>query len=214
MVRDNTVLIKYRTFVEEIDSVFERMQELYPKEMQCDSGCNDCCSAIFYIQLIEAVNIGMGFRELPEFVQNRVIERAENSHRLNEELHQRIVELREKGQMEALAELSIQRVPCPLQEDGRCLLYNLRPVTCRLYGIPTLINGEICSCPLSKFKLNENYPVVDMDDINARLREFSQELYKLLTNQEMPPEGILLPVSAVILKQEIATGIEEQEENQ
>ena len=32
---------------------------------------------------------------------------------------------------------------CPLLgDDDRCLLYQARPITCRLYGVPTAIAGQ------------------------------------------------------------------------
>lgn len=211
MAQSAIIFTKYRTLLTEVDEVFTRMRDLFPEEVQCNSGCHDCCAAVFYLQLVEAVSIGIAFRELPEKVKERAVARAHEAQTQNEELRDKVLKLQEQGQTEALAEISVHRIMCPLHEDGRCLLYKQRPITCRIYGIPTFIEDAVYSCPLSRFQPDRNYPVIDMDEINEKLRGLSRDLYKHLTNQPMPPEDILLPISAVILEEGIQTDIVDPE---
>jgi Fe-S-cluster containining protein len=64
---------------------------------------------------------------------------------------------------------------CPLLENGRCLLYEARPIICRTHGFPllTLREGEkvLDFCPLN-FKGVSTFPsnaILDLDLLNATL---------------------------------------------
>ncbi len=211
MTAETVIINKYLRLVAEIDDVVERMRKLYPEEVKCGSGCTECCSAVFYVQLVESISVGMAFRGLPEEVRARVLARCEEIQETHDEIHQRIVQKRTEGPKAAIAELSVQRVPCPLLEDGACLLYKQRPITCRVYGLPTVVDGGILACPESDFKPEKDYRSIDMDEIDQTLREFSQLLFRALTQEYMPTEGILLPISAILLNKEIETGLKSME---
>lgn len=51
--------------------------------------------------------------------------------------------------MERAAQIKLR---CPLLgQDDRCLLYAARPITCRVYGVPTAIAGQGHVCGFSAF---------------------------------------------------------------
>ena len=77
-----------------------------------------------------------------------------------------------EGLQEAAARIKLQ---CPLNEEGGCVLYEYRPITCRLYGVPQKIANRVVSCPRSKFSKGDRYTTVDVDEIQARLFEFSRD---------------------------------------
>ena len=65
---------------------------------------------------------------------------------------------------------------CPLLQKGRCLLYESRPVTCRLYGVPTASGGQAHTCHKAGFQQGGTYTTVDLDAVNQALNQLSSAL--------------------------------------
>ncbi len=141
-------------------------------------GCDDCCSVYYELSLIEAFVINGMFGEIvPRATARRVLKRAES-------LEPRFLQAKESlqalpseitgddGVQEAAAKIRLQ---CPMNEEGGCVLYEYRPITCRLYGVPQKIANRVVSCPKSEFLKGESYTTVDVDEVQARLFEFSRE---------------------------------------
>jgi Fe-S-cluster containining protein len=61
------------------------------------------------------------------------------------------------------------RVPCPLKQDHVCMLYESRPITCRVYGAPQQIGSRVVSCPKTGFEPGRSYTTVNMAEIQRRL---------------------------------------------
>jgi len=85
------------------------------------NGCEDnCCRSQFYHHtLVEYLYLHKGFRTLPEKMRQETMDRARD-------VYQRLASETEKPAL----------IMCPLNENGRCILYLYRPMICRLHGIP------------------------------------------------------------------------------
>jgi len=96
--------------------------------------------------------------------------------------------------------MAAERVRCPLlNEENKCDLYAYRPVTCRLYGIPTAIGGRGHTCGLSGFQEGVSYPTVNLDSVHAKLRELSQEIVDALRSTHVKMGDVLMPLSMALL---------------
>jgi len=106
-------------------------------------------------------------------------------------------EVKDKGAvMFGLAE---ERVRCPLLNDrGLCILYPYRPITCRLYGIPTAIGGVGHTCGKSGFQKGVRYPTINLDLIHNRLFELSKDLLRGVGSLSLEKSSILVPVSTAL----------------
>lgn len=105
----------------------------------------------------------------------------------------------EQHSEEVLHRLASERVRCPLLNDGnQCSLYAHRPITCRLYGIPTRINGSGYTCGKSGFKKGVVYPTVNLDIIHHKLRLLSQDLMKDIGSHRKDKAAIMTPVSVAL----------------
>jgi Fe-S-cluster containining protein len=95
----------------EMDQAYQQTADFYGFECQ---GCNDnCCRSLFYHHtLIECLYLVKGLLGLPLDRQKDVMNKA------------------------ALLMDSSQREMCPLNADGKCLVYAFRPMICRLHGLP------------------------------------------------------------------------------
>ncbi|MCP3889462.1 MAG: hypothetical protein GY702_11415 [Desulfobulbaceae bacterium] len=142
----------------------EQIITKHPKEALCKPGCADCCHAVFDVSFIEAAY-------LASFL---------NSHKdiLNEQ--QQFAE-QAALQFEQLIKTgdnpSTSRIRCPaLAEDNLCLAHKVRPVNCRTYGTPTIIDGTSHVCGLSGFDSKEKYATIDLAPLQKSLNEYSIEL--------------------------------------
>jgi Fe-S-cluster containining protein len=125
-----------------IDEWFAGIREKYGAEMQCGKGCTACCHGLFDISLADAVEVARGFQELPPGVQERVRSQALD-------LQRTIVQAFPGTPQPALWDERDERIdgivdaannpPCPcLGDAGECLIYEHRPLACRLEGVPMI----------------------------------------------------------------------------
>jgi hypothetical protein len=92
-----------------VDAFFERVTQRHGDDMQCATGCSDCCHVRLTVTQIEAAAI----REL--------------------------VASFSVTQREALSANAASAAPdrcTALDPAGRCLIYAARPITCRSHGAP------------------------------------------------------------------------------
>ncbi len=93
-------------------------------EFQC-KGCEDnCCFSLFFHHThVEKAYLHHGFSRLPQQDQENIITRAKAY--CNTTFDQ--------NGPDAVAS---KKAPCPLLLDGRCRLYEFRPMICRMHGLP------------------------------------------------------------------------------
>jgi Fe-S-cluster containining protein len=198
------VFQKYKAFVKQLDGVFESVQQQFSDCVNCKQGCADCCHALFDLSLVEALYINHRFFEKingPEKeaildVANKI---DRNIYRLKRKMA-KSVESGEKTEEQVLFEMAAERIRCPLlNSSNRCELYSDRPVTCRIYGIPTAIDGRGHTCGMSGFKEGDSYPTVNLESVHARLHELSQEIVATLRSTHVKMGEVLMPLSMALL---------------
>jgi Fe-S-cluster containining protein len=195
---------KYEALVQQIDGVFEDVRKKYPDGVKCQLECADCCHALFDLSLIEALYINRKF--IANVLEERKAEILEDANKVDRKIYQlkkkafKAVEAGDKTEDQVLFEMAAERIRCPLlNADNQCDLYDFRPITCRLYGIPTSISGRGHTCGLSGFKEGESYPTVNLDAVHAKLHEFSQEAVVTLKSKHVKMGAVLMPLSMALL---------------
>jgi Fe-S-cluster containining protein len=200
----DTVFKKYEALVKQVDDVFERVRLEYEDCVKCKLECSDCCHALFDLSLVEALYVNRQFIEtVAEERKNDILDKA---NKVDRDIYRRkrkafkAVETGEKSEEQVLLEMAAERVRCPLlNQKDLCDLYPYRPITCRLYGIPTAINGRGHTCGLSEFNEGTSYPTVNLDAIHAKLHELSQEIVVLLKSKHVKMGDMLMPLSMALL---------------
>ena len=122
-----------------------------------------------------------------------------------------------KNDVEILMNLAGERVRCALlNDDDMCDLYKYRPITCRLYGIPTSVEGISHTCGLSEFAAGQKYPTGNLDIIQKKLFEISAEFVGQIKTKYIKMAEMLIPVSMAILTDydEDYLGIKNQDESE
>jgi Fe-S-cluster containining protein len=134
------ILDDYRCLLAAADAWFARCQRELGEAVVCASGCSGCCRGLFDITLLDALLLRSEFERLPAEVQAPVRVRAkERLDALQTQwpgfVHPWILNLLPDRLWTEMPEEDI--TPCPLLgDDGRCLVYAGRPLTCRLHGLP------------------------------------------------------------------------------
>ncbi len=165
----------YLNLLDRVDTLCRRIEVEYLENIACRRGCDGCCLHISLFP-VEAENLARALQRLPESEVSRIREKARAAS---------------------------PDGPCPLLEDGACLLYSARPIICRTHGLPILVreNGKplIDFCP-KNFKGVESLPgraVIDLDVLNASMTAINA----LFVAQSFapPPEKERLTIAEALL---------------
>ncbi|HMK37198.1 MAG TPA: hypothetical protein VK463_19145 [Desulfomonilaceae bacterium] len=167
---------RYVELVCRADRLFESVRDRHGDLLSCKPGCDDCCSVYFQLSLIEAFFLsGMVRQHLRPTALERTLARADRIEPLFRQATTSLAHMHGAGRQELSDAAARLRVPCPLKEDRGCVLYEHRPITCRLYGVPQRIRGRVLSCPHNGFREGASYIAVDVDGIQETLHKYSRE---------------------------------------
>jgi hypothetical protein len=100
---------RYRELCAKVDGFFARVQARHGDEMACRAGCDACCHAHLSVTAVEAAEIRDALLALSAETRDRLATRA----------------------------AADPQDRCPaLELDGRCAVYEVRPLVCRSHGLP------------------------------------------------------------------------------
>ena len=198
-------LREYERLSKAAEESFKRIEHKHSDCVNCKIQCTECCYALFDLSLVEAIYINQRFKEISDKEQKeKILERASRSDRKVHKIKKKAYKDYEAGKSEEeiLEEMATERVPCPLlNENGHCELYEHRPITCKLYGVPTAIGGKGRTCGKSGFKKGTAYPTVNLDIIHKKLYELSSELARALRSRYAGLGEMLVPLSMALLNE-------------
>lgn len=196
--------LKYENIARKADFLFKTIQEKYSLSVTCHICCCDCCYAIFGVFPVEAAYLNYHFSRLDRKIKRDVLRRAEKADDEMLKVKDRLRVFDDKPQMKVFG-LGKQRVRCPFLTDKKeCVLYEKRPIICRIYGVPySLKDGEKENsyvCSISNFQEKVAYPTVKLDKLYNELVKLSKEL---LTEGGTPiaklnKADLMLPLSRVL----------------
>src|SRR4030065_917219 len=193
---------KYVLEARKADHLFKAIQEKYPLSVCCRIHCCDCCHAVFGIFPIEAAYINYNFNRLDRKIRRDILRRAEKAETEVLKTKDKLKIFDDKPQMKVYG-LGKQRVRCSLlTEREECVLYEKRPIICRIYGVPfSLMTGDkerSYVCNISGFQEKVTYPTVKLYKIYNELCKLSTELFKKVGSTHREKATLLLPLSKVI----------------
>jgi Fe-S-cluster containining protein len=139
----------YHRLIARIDRASRRIQEVYPDQITCQKGCaGNCCRIHLSIFPIEAISLSGALQKLPRKMVDHIRDKARQATGSS---------------------------PCPLLEEGACLMYASRLVICRTHGLPMRTdyrgNRFIGFCQKNFRDLNPipDDAIIDLDDLNHSL---------------------------------------------
>jgi Fe-S-cluster containining protein len=136
-----------------VDAEFARNRALHGNRIRCGPGCTQCCHHVFAITGFEAAEVARGVAALPGELRLQIEGRA------TEYLVRRLVH----GEW----------IPCPALHEGKCSIYEHRPLMCHKFGMP-LFNPDkpdrIFACELN-FASGEEIHDPDLIQIQTGIHE-------------------------------------------
>ncbi len=120
-------------------------------------------------------------------------------------LEKKLRETHGEDQQALLAAIARERVRCPLLNDeNKCSMYQHRPITCRVYGMPTVIGGKMHACWKAGFERGKQYPAFDLDGMYRELYGLSKDFLARCGNRDEEKASLLYSVS-----KSVSTPVEE-----
>lgn len=110
--------MSYRALADKVDGFFARVEARHGDQMQCASGCSDCCHARLTVTPVERAAIEA---ELATWDAER------------------------RAALHAHADRPDDGI-CAALVDGRCAIYQARPMVCRSHGAPIRIRTRVEVC--------------------------------------------------------------------
>ncbi|HSL02277.1 MAG TPA: YkgJ family cysteine cluster protein [Nitrospiraceae bacterium] len=128
------------------DRWFQRATAALLDEIPCRIGCTSCCIGPFPITLLDVRTLRQGLACLPPDHRHRVEQRANEQITAMEAAFPQLIHT---DRLDDWSDQEIDRLvtefhhhPCPaLEANGRCGVYDHRPLACRSMGIPTEDRG-------------------------------------------------------------------------
>ncbi len=143
------ILKEYRNLLSDVDKWFANCIAQSGDHIRCAAGCSECCRGLFDITLLDAALLKNGFDQLDGDIRGEVLARCRSRLRVLQGLWPEldspyILNYRPEEEWDMLMP-DDDETPCPLLgQDGRCLVYEYRPMTCRLHGLPLVdLTGEV-----------------------------------------------------------------------
>jgi Fe-S-cluster containining protein len=143
------LLVRYRELLAEVDTWFSYCSLVAGDQISCKRGCSACCRGLFDITLLDACLLQDGFKRLSPSKKRSV--RISARQKISEIRHH-WSDFSDPWLMNSYPEEEWDLVmpeedeaPCALLgKNGLCLVYDSRPMTCRLNGIPMVdTSGEV-----------------------------------------------------------------------
>ena len=143
------ILEKYAELLRRVDDWFAGCAGKHPSAITCRNGCSECCRALFDITLLDAFYLKYGFDRLDPEIKDAILVRARERLVYLQGLwpdfaEPWILNYRPEEEWEILMPED-DETPCILLgANGTCMVYDFRPMTCRLHGLPLVdISGEV-----------------------------------------------------------------------
>jgi Fe-S-cluster containining protein len=148
----------YRSLVAKIDSFSKALYESQAEHLVCGAGCDACCQQLLSFAPVEVLHIADWLSSQADDLRTAI-----------------------GAQVDAYKAAGATQ-PCPLLDNnGRCLIYPVRPIVCRTHGL--ILNlaegGQAANLVRS---CNLNYTAIDLENLSPA-QALSQPLISALIFQ-------------------------------
>ena len=181
------------------DQWFQRASAALLGEVPCRLGCTSCCIGPFPITLLDVQTLQQGLADLPPDHSQRMVQRAAEQ---TDAMEAAFPQLTDTTLLDRWSDQEIDRLvtefhdrPCPaLEADGRCGLYDYRPLVCRSMGIPTEHHGlAYGACEVQTFIPILRLPSVFREEEDRLVQEEAASLAACRQTSGSTGEEVFLP---------------------
>lgn len=181
------------------DHWFQRASATLLGEVPCKPGCSSCCIGPFPITLLDVQTLQQGLAGLPPDHRHRIEQRAIEQTVVMETSFPQLTQtdLLDTWSDQEIDQLAtaFHHLPCPaLEADGRCGVYQHRPLACRSMGIPTEEQGTAHgACEVQTFIPILRLPAAFREEQDRLAQEEVASLDKLRQTTGSTGEEVFLP---------------------
>ena len=174
----------YREVLARADDWYRGVKDRHPDQVPCARGCRECCLGLFDVTLADRDLLREGMERADPAVRGDIRRRAADILDRLRALYPDMGETLDGWDPDDVDDLcdAIGDVECPvLGAEGECRLYEHRPLTCRLSGVPVVnvdgvaIQAEGCAkCLLTAGET----PRLDCDALRRDERKVLRKRYR------------------------------------
>ncbi len=198
-------LSRYRQLLRQTEKWFSSLKEKYADSVRCGRGCSQCCYGLFDVSLPDAFVIAAAFGALPEGIRSKVSDRARG---IQQRIENHLAPFSEPFLLDAVLQDRIDEivdaipdVPCPfLGSSSECLIYENRPLACRLEGFPMIdaqdgLFGDWCELNFVEGLPPESSRDFRLDyyEMQAVEREATRSLSRRLCGRQVDEAAVFIP---------------------
>jgi len=207
-VTNRDPLHQYGSLLGELSEWFQSLLNRFSNHIHCGEGCAHCCRGLFDISLPDALSVANGFNMLPDNLRSSISTAAGD---IQKKIVREIPELKESYFLQAVSEDRIDEivervgeVSCPFLDDKcNCLIYDRRPLACRLEGIPMVdvsdgLFGDWCELNFRGGMASELAEALRLDYYRIQQIETEATAYISSRMRGDRQEGITLFIPSVI----------------
>lgn len=155
----------YELFLKNFDEKVQLYFERDKSKIKCKKGCSFCCENGDYpLSLLEMAYLMQGYNSLNKELHDKVRENIRNL----------ITQKTKEGKLDSYS--------CPFLINKKCVVYNYRPLVCRMYGLAYMRKDGIVNlpeCASCGLNYSENF---DGETINFEPIKEELNLNKIITS--------------------------------
>lgn len=186
------------------DEWFSRTRAFLLNQIPCRVGCHACCIGPFPITILDSQRLQEGLKKIPKATQERLQQRASEQIVALEKAYPELARSPflnhvDDSQIDHIVS-DFSQVPCPaLGTEGRCEIYEYRPLVCRSMGIPVEENGiTYGACGVQTFVPIKRVPPAQREEEDALASREAETLELFKSSSGCAGEEVLLPYGFVL----------------
>ena len=176
--------LDYQILLEQVDDAFKKAEAEDSSLLSCGLETEACCYRWVDLHLIEAAYLSHSMNKTLRTEERKAaIERAMKVMKRVQELRRQLeLEGRQSDDKRLHLLYDQEKIKCPLNLETRCILYDARPIGCRMHGLSMLaeVKPEIFGDLAEKTKLSK--PEADLAKVNQSLQRLSRNVLHALTS--------------------------------
>jgi Fe-S-cluster containining protein len=176
----------YEILLEQVDDAFKKARAQDRSLLSCGLETEACCFCWVDLKLVEAAYLSHKMNKTLRTPERKAaIERALEVSKRVQELRRRVEQ--EGGQGDSDEKrlhllYAEEKIKCPLNLEAKCILYEARPIVCRMHGLAMSaeVSPKIFEDLARKSKLSK--PDADLHKVHRLLQRLSKNVFHALTS--------------------------------
>ena len=176
----------YEVLLEQVDHAFSKAAAKDSSLLSCGLETEACCFHWVDLKLVEAAYLSHKMNKTLRAPERKAaIERAIGVIKRVEELRRRVEQ--EGGQSDSGEKrlhilYAEEKIKCPLNLEAKCILYDARPIVCRMHGLADSPGSEAEILGDLAKRSKRSKPEADLDKIHRLLQRLSRNVLHALTS--------------------------------